>query len=177
MTPCSCDCTVNPLILSPARSGALVCRAARHATGRPLLRVGPWRSRAWGLPPLCAISAADWPVRSVFRTSSLPQGGPQVLGANLNRSESRGSTGLLHLTTIRPPPPRGPRSAAAFSGYLTGFTSRRSCTTGSAGTPCRCPRSFVSTDRRRVDREAPRQRTGWRKSGWPEPGQYLDLYH
>src|SRR5262249_44710920 len=36
---------------------------------------------AWGLPPLCAISAADWSVRSVFRTPSLPQGGPQVLGA------------------------------------------------------------------------------------------------
>jgi hypothetical protein len=33
--------------------------------------------------------AADWPVRSVFRTSSLPQGGPQVLGANLKCSESR----------------------------------------------------------------------------------------
>src|SRR4029450_10377513 len=42
-----------------------------------------------GLPPLCAISAADWPVRSVFRTPSLPQGGLQVLGANLKCSESR----------------------------------------------------------------------------------------
>jgi hypothetical protein len=35
-----------------------------------------------------AISAADWPVRSVYRTPSLPQGGPQVLGANLKCSES-----------------------------------------------------------------------------------------
>jgi len=42
-----------------------------------------------GLPPLCVISAVDRPVRSVFRTSSLPQGGTQVLGANLKCSESR----------------------------------------------------------------------------------------
>src|SRR5262245_49335506 len=41
-----------------------------------------------GLPPPCA-SAADWPLRSVFRTPSLPQGGPPVLGPNLNCSESR----------------------------------------------------------------------------------------
>src|SRR5262245_17378651 len=41
-----------------------------------------------GLPPLCAISAADWPLRSVFRTLNLPQGGPQVLGADLKCSES-----------------------------------------------------------------------------------------
>ena len=38
--------------------------------------------------------AADWPVRSVFRTSSLPQGGPQVLGANLKCSESEALGGL-----------------------------------------------------------------------------------
>src|SRR5262249_45575502 len=41
-----------------------------------------------GLPPLCVTSAVDRPVRSVFRTSSLPQRGPQVLGANLKCSES-----------------------------------------------------------------------------------------
>jgi hypothetical protein len=38
--------------------------------------------------------AADWPVRSVFRTVSLPQGGAQVLGANLKCSESRALGGL-----------------------------------------------------------------------------------
>src|SRR5262245_41751012 len=40
-----------------------------------------------GLPPLCAISAANRPVRSVFRTSNLGQRGRQVLGADLNCSE------------------------------------------------------------------------------------------
>jgi hypothetical protein len=35
-----------------------------------------------------AISAADWPVRSVFRSFSLPQGGRQVLGTDLKCSES-----------------------------------------------------------------------------------------
>jgi hypothetical protein len=38
--------------------------------------------------------AADWPVRSVFRTSSLPQTGLQVLGANLKCSESEALGGL-----------------------------------------------------------------------------------
>src|SRR5262249_14494596 len=41
-----------------------------------------------GLPPLCAISPPTGPC-SVFRTCSLPQGGLQVLGANLKCSESR----------------------------------------------------------------------------------------
>jgi hypothetical protein len=39
--------------------------------------------------------AADWPVRSVFRTVSLPQGGAQVLGANLKCSESKRAGPLL----------------------------------------------------------------------------------
>src|SRR5262249_17905346 len=43
--------------------------------------------QAWGLPPLCAISAADRPVQSVFRHLSLPQGCRLILGADLNRSE------------------------------------------------------------------------------------------
>jgi len=43
----------------------------------------------WGLHPLCAISAAGRPVRSVFRHLGLPQTGPEVLGADLNCSESR----------------------------------------------------------------------------------------
>jgi hypothetical protein len=38
--------------------------------------------------------AADWPARSVYRTLNLPQGGPQILGANLNCSESEALRGV-----------------------------------------------------------------------------------
>src|SRR5262249_17833828 len=51
-----------------------------------------------GLPPLCVIAAADWPVRPVCRRFSLPQGGRQVLGAELKCSESkRGGLPLMCL--------------------------------------------------------------------------------
>ncbi len=81
----------NPIVDS---FGCCARAASGHAAAVPPKRdeVAPLHVRHGGLPPLCAISAADWPVRSVFRTSSLPQGGLHVLGADLNRSESRGST-------------------------------------------------------------------------------------
>jgi len=50
-------------------------RAAEKRDERAPLHV--WHG---GLPPLCAISAADWPVRSVFRHLSLPQGARKSLG-------------------------------------------------------------------------------------------------
>src|SRR6516164_6547519 len=49
----------------------------------------PFHVEHGGLPPLCAISAAGRPVRSVFRHLSLPRRGRQVLGADLKCSESR----------------------------------------------------------------------------------------
>src|SRR5262249_14418585 len=51
-----------------------------------------------GLPPLCVIAAAEWPMRPVFCRFSLPQGGRQVLGAELKCSESkRGGLPLMCL--------------------------------------------------------------------------------
>jgi hypothetical protein len=51
LTHCYCNCTVNPLILSPARSGALVCkgRSARHraALALPGLLLGSGGLLGW----------------------------------------------------------------------------------------------------------------------------------
>jgi hypothetical protein len=60
--------------------------------------------------------AADWPVRSVFRTSSLPQGGPQVLGANLKCSESEALGGLP--LNMPPTPTRIAAHACAGTRFL-----------------------------------------------------------
>src|SRR5262249_3269620 len=89
-------------------------RTALSTVGRPpyraLARASPWpqaaerrhppmqrthaaflRASGTSSPMRCA---ADGPVRSVFRSSSLPQVGPQVLGANLKCSESEALGGL-----------------------------------------------------------------------------------
>src|SRR5262245_47066284 len=52
----------------------------------------------WRLPPY-ALSPADRPVRTVYLGGSLPQGGRQVLGADLNCSESDSGRPL---TCLRP---------------------------------------------------------------------------
>jgi hypothetical protein len=69
----------------------LVCNASGHAAAAPPSSVMNSRRfmSGMGTSSPMRISAAGWPVRLFFRTSSLPQGGPQVLVANLKCSESR----------------------------------------------------------------------------------------
>ena len=71
-------------LLRARREGPRCRRAAEQRD-----ELAPFHVEHGGLPPLRAVSAADWPVRSVFHTSSLPQSGREVLGADLNCSESR----------------------------------------------------------------------------------------
>src|SRR5262249_2769620 len=73
----------------------------------------------WGLHPLCAISAAGRPVRSVFRHLGLPQTGPEVLGADLNCSESRWARGPTLGQRSRVFPESGSPICALMSTRLT----------------------------------------------------------
>src|SRR5262249_9543305 len=83
----------DPLALLRARRERPRCRAAEKRDELATLYV-----EHRGLPPLCIIAAADWPVRPVFHRFSLPQGGRQVLGAELKCSESmRGGLPLMCL--------------------------------------------------------------------------------
>src|SRR5262245_53509015 len=75
----------------------------RHL-GRLLRRSRPPRNeiashdvRHGGLPPLCLL-AADRPVRSISRRLSLPERG-RLIGADLNRSESRLAMTRAHLAS------------------------------------------------------------------------------
>ena len=49
LTHCYCNCTVNPLILSPARSGALVCkgRTPKRAAEKCGPGAGEWAMSRW----------------------------------------------------------------------------------------------------------------------------------
>src|SRR5262249_50269952 len=61
----------HPLRLLPSRALHLG-RQQQTAATEQCNELTPLAVEHRGLPPLCVISAADWPVRSVFRTSSLP---------------------------------------------------------------------------------------------------------